>query len=214
MLAPTVTGSYAEHAIADDWALKPAGLSWDTAAALPVGLETADRVLEELAVTAGETLVVHGASGIVGAFTAQLALRRGATVVGTASEKNHDFLRSLGVVPVAYGPGQAERISAVTPNGIDAIADITGRSVLELSIELLGGTKRLVTVSDPRAFELGVVFSGQNRRFGTSLARYAALVEAGELTVRVAAGFPLAAVHEASALVETGRSDGKVLLHP
>ena len=80
VMAWTVTGSYAEYALADDFALKPAGLGWETAAALPVAVETADRVLDDLGVTAGETLLVHGAAGAVGAFGVQLAVARGVTV--------------------------------------------------------------------------------------------------------------------------------------
>jgi NADPH:quinone reductase-like Zn-dependent oxidoreductase len=214
VLAPTVTGSYAEYALADDFALKPAGLSWETAAALPVALETSDRVLDVLAVTAGETLLVHGAAGPVGAFGVQLALARGVTVIGTASELNHDYLRSLGAIPVTYGDGLADRVRALAPQGIDAVFDAAGQSVLDASIELRGGIERIVTIADVRAFDLGITFSGANRRFGAKLADYAQLVADGTLGVRTAASFPLADAARAHELSETGHAGGKVVLVP
>ena len=114
------------------FALKPAGLSWEAAAALLVALETADRVLDVLGLTAGETLLVHGAAGAVGAFGVQLAVARGVTVVGTASPRNHDYLRSLGAIPVTYGDGLADRVRALAPQGIDAVFDAAGQSALEV----------------------------------------------------------------------------------
>jgi NADPH:quinone reductase-like Zn-dependent oxidoreductase len=214
VMAPTVTGSYAEYALADDFAVKPAGLGWETAAALPVALETADRVLGVLGVTAGETLLVHGAAVAVGAFGVQLAVARGITVIGTASPRNHDYLRSLGAIPVTYGDGLADRVRALAPRGIDAVFDAAGQSALEVSMELRGGTERIVTITDVRAFELGIVFSGSNRRFGAQLADYAQLVADNALGVRVAASFPLADAGQAHELSETGHAGGKVVLVP
>jgi NADPH:quinone reductase-like Zn-dependent oxidoreductase len=214
VLAATVTGSYAEYAVADDFALKPAGLGWETAAALPVALETADRVLDTLGLTAGETLLVHGAAGPVGAFGVQLAVARGVTVVGTASPRNHGYLRSLGAIPVTYGDGLADRVRALAPQGVDAVFDAAGQNALDVSIDLRGGTGRIVTISDPRAFDLGIVFSGASRRFGTQLADYARLVADGTLGVRVAATFALADAGQAHALSETGHAGGKVVLVP
>jgi NADPH:quinone reductase-like Zn-dependent oxidoreductase len=214
VMAWTVTGSYAEYALADDFALKPAGLGWETAAALPVAVETADRVLDALGVTAGETLLVHGAAGAVGAFGVQLAVARGVTVVGTASPRNHDYLRSLGAIPVTYGDGLADRVRALAPQGVDAVFDAAGQDALDVSIELRGGTDRVVTITDLRAFELGVVFSGGGRRFGAQLADYAQLVADDALGVRVAAGFALADADRAHELSETGHAGGKVVLVP
>jgi NADPH:quinone reductase-like Zn-dependent oxidoreductase len=110
VIAFTETGAYAEYALATVVARKPSGLGWDEAAALPVAGETARRVLDLLAVTSGETLLVHGAAGAVGGLAVQFAVARGATVVGTASPANHEYLRSLGVAPVAYGDKLVERV--------------------------------------------------------------------------------------------------------
>ncbi|MEU8665266.1 NADP-dependent oxidoreductase, partial [Actinoplanes philippinensis] len=155
----TDTGAYAGYALATVVARKPAGLGWDEAAALPVAGETAQRVLDLLAVGAGETVLIHGAAGGVGGLAVQLAVLRGATVVGTASPANHDYLRSLGAVPVAYGDGLADRVRAVAPR-IDAVFDATGQGALEASVELRGSARRIVTIADGAAAQrLGVVFS-------------------------------------------------------
>ena len=126
----TDTGAYAEYVLATVVTGKPAGLSWDAAAALPVAGETAQRVLDLLAVEDGETVLVHAAAGAVGGLAVQLAVARGATVIGTASPVNHDHLRSLGAVPVTYGDGLAERVRAVAPHGVDAVLDAAGQGAL------------------------------------------------------------------------------------
>ncbi len=123
-------GAYAEYALPADFPPKPAGLGWETAAALPVAVETSDRVLGELAVGPGETLLIHGAASVVGSVGVQLAVARGATVIGTASESNHHYLRSLGAIPVAYGDGLADRVRAVAPQGVDAVYDVAGIDAL------------------------------------------------------------------------------------
>ncbi|RDI17826.1 NADP-dependent oxidoreductase [Lentzea flaviverrucosa] len=214
VLGWTVTGAYAEYALASDFALKPADLDWDTAAALPVAVETSVRVLDELEVGEGDTLLVHGASGVVGAVGVQLAVARGATVIGTASPANHDYLRSLGAIPVAYGEGLADRVRAAAPRGVDAVYDAAGQGDLPLSVELRGGTDRIITIADPQAAELGVTFSGGGAPFGTRLTEYAQLVVDGKLAVRVARSLPLAEAAEAQDLVATGHAPGKVVLRP
>ncbi|MDX8149317.1 NADP-dependent oxidoreductase [Lentzea sp. BCCO 10_0061] len=208
------TGAYAEHALAGDFAPKPANLDWDTAAALPVAVETSVRVLDILKVEAGDTVLLHGAAGVVGAVAVQLAVARGATVIGTASPRNHDYLRSLGAVPVAYGDGLGDRVRAAAPNGVDAVFDAAGAGDLPLSIELRGGTDRIVTISDPAAAGLGVTFSGGGGPFGARLAEYARLAADGKLTVRVAQSLPLADAGKAQELSATGHAEGKVLLRP
>ncbi|TDU05955.1 NADPH:quinone reductase-like Zn-dependent oxidoreductase [Streptomyces sp. 846.5] len=215
VLGWTVTGAYAQYALATDVAPKPAGLDWDTAAALPVASETSDRVLDILKVTDGETLLIHGAASVVGSVGVQLAVARGATVIGTASAANHDYLRSLGAVPVAYGDGLADRVRAAAPQGIDAVFDATGYDVLEASIGLRGGTTdRIVTIADAQAFELGVTFAGDDRRFGPQLAAYARLAADGLLRVRIDRALPLADAAEAHELSESGHPHGKLVLRP
>src|SRR5882757_6368229 len=163
VFGPTATGSYAELALGDaaKLTLKPDTLGWEQAAALPVAAETSHRALGLLGVRSGETLLVHAASGGVGHIAVQLAVARGVKVIGTASERNHEFLRSLGAVPVLYGDGLVERVRAVAPDGVDAAFDLSGQSeAIAASVELTGGKDRVVTIANPvAAAEYVVQFS-------------------------------------------------------
>ncbi|MCX2182283.1 NADP-dependent oxidoreductase [Streptomyces sp. SKN60] len=216
----TKTGAYAQYALADIVARKPAGLSWELAASLPVAGETAARVLGLLGVRAGETLLLHGAAGAVGAVAAQLAVAAGATVIGTASERNHGFLRELGVTPVAYGEGLADRVRAAAPQGVDAVFDAAGTDNLPVSIELTGGEKsRIVTISAPNdvAAEHGIVFSAGGTDpsvVSRQLAEQARLVVEGRLRVDVAETLPLKEAARAQELSEAGHVRGKLVLLP
>lgn len=215
VLGWTDTGAYAPYALATDVAPKPAGLGWESAAALPVATETSARVLDLLGLTEGETLLLHGAAGVVGAVGVQLAVARGATVIGTASPANHDYLRSLGAIPVAYGDGLADRVRAVAPGGIDAVYDAAGHGALRVSTELRGGTTdRIVTIADPEAADLGITFSSGGPRSVTALAEHARLAAAGRLDVRIARSFPLADAAEAQRESESGHPRGKLILRP
>ncbi|MFD9910938.1 NADP-dependent oxidoreductase [Streptomyces sp. NPDC059063] len=217
VLGWTETGAYAEYAIAGTVVPKPEGLGWREAAALPGGTETAHRVLRELGIERGETLLLHGAAGVVGSMAVQFAVERGATVIGTASAANHDFLRGLGAHPVAYGDGLAERVREVTGGkDVDAVFDAAGQGVLPLSVELRGGTtERIVTIADLGAREHGVAFSrGEGEPIGRFLAEDARRVAAGELTVRIADAFPLKDAEAAQRRSEAGHAKGKLLLVP
>ncbi|NBM21094.1 NADP-dependent oxidoreductase, partial [Streptomyces sp. GC420] len=213
VLGWTDTGAYAPYALATTVAPKPAGLDWEAAAALPVAAETAARVLDLLEVGDRETLLLHGAAGAVGGVAVQLAVARGVTVVGTASPRNHDHLRSLGAIPVAYGDGLAARVRAAAPSGVDAVFDAAGQGALPVSVELRGGTTdRIVTIADPAAAEHGVVFSGGGARSAEELARCAGLVAEGRLRVPVAGSFPLTEAARAHELSERGHAPGKLVL--
>ncbi|MEI7030546.1 NADP-dependent oxidoreductase [Streptomyces pratensis] len=218
VLGRSATGSYASEVLAEEASLarKERGLSWEEAAALPVAAGTASRVLDELAVAEGETLLLHGASGGVGSMAVQLAAARGATVIGTASPANHDYLRVLGAIPVAYGDGLVERVRELAPQGVDAVFDAAGRGALPGSVELRGGTtERIVTIADGDAAKLGVAFSsGGGGPSAERLAENARLAAAGELRVEVAQVFPLADAASAHALSEGGHVRGKLVLLP
>ncbi len=210
------TGSYAEYALSGAFARKPAGVSFEAAAALPVATETARRVLDLLAVREGETLLLHGAAGAVGQAAVQLAALRGATVVGTASPANHAYLRDLGAVPVAYGEGLADRVRDAAPQGVDAVFDAAGRNALPVSIELRGGTTdRIVTIADHGAADHGVPFSpgGTPPEVAAAwFAEHAQLAAEGRLTVPVVETFALAHAAKAHALSEGGHVRGKLVL--
>ncbi len=121
-------GTYAEYVSlrASDVARLPEGVEFDAAAAVPLAGLTAMRSIEALGLTDQDTLLIHAASGGVGHFAAQLAAETGATVIGTASEKNHGKLRDLGVTPVAYGEGLVDRVREAAPSGVTAVADFAG----------------------------------------------------------------------------------------
>ncbi|MDH6707627.1 NADPH:quinone reductase-like Zn-dependent oxidoreductase [Kitasatospora sp. MAA19] len=213
-------GAYAEQALVDAGHLgrKPASLSWEEAAAIPTAAETAERALDVLGVRAGETLLVHGAAGGVGTVLLQLARARGVTVVGTASEANHEHLRELGAIPVAYGDGLAERVRAAAPGGVDRALDAVGKGgVLPLSVELTGAADRVLTIADfVGAAEHGIRFSGgadgvesyHQRAYAAVLA----LHEAGTLRLPLHRVLPLAEAAEAQRLSEQGHLRGKIVL--
>ncbi|MGG2465024.1 NADP-dependent oxidoreductase [Streptomyces sp. RGM 3693] len=210
------TGAYAEYVIADTLVHKPAELSFEAAATLPVAVATTDRVLRELGLKDGETLLLHGAAGAVGQAAVQLAVAAGATVIGTASPANHDFLRTLGAIPVAYGAGLEERVRAVAPQGVDAVFDSAGQDALPVSIALRGGTTdRIVTIADMNAAAHGVPFSGvadQPEVIREGLVRHARLAVEGRLVVPVVRTFPLAEAAAAQQLSEEGHVRGKLII--
>lgn len=205
-------GGYAEYALATTVAPKPAELGWATAAALPVAAAMAQSVLDQLEVTQGETVLIHGAAGGVGTVAVQLAVARGAGVIGTASEANHDYLRGLGAVPVVYGKGLVERVRAVAPDGIDAVFDVAGKGALPDSIELRGGKSRIVTIADPEAFGLDIPFSSGGERDAEALAELARQAADGRLRLTVAETYPLEEAQAAHEVLDTGHGRGKIVL--
>ncbi|MFE9888995.1 NADP-dependent oxidoreductase [Streptomyces scopuliridis] len=218
VLGWSATGAYAQYALAETAVPKPASLGWAEAAAIPVAGETAARVLDELLLRDGETLLLHGAAGAVGSMAAQLATARGAIVIGTASPANHEYVRSLGAIPVTYGDGLVERVRSVAPQGVDAVFDAAGKGALPDSIELRGGTTdRIVTIADPAAAELGVTFSSggtapEQKRAG--LAENTRLAAEGALRLRIAGTFPLAEAAQAQQTSEDGHANGKLVITP
>ena len=182
----------------------------DVAAALPLAGLTALRVLETLAVTKGDTLLVHAASGGVGFAAAQLAIAAGATVVGTASTANHDKLRDIGVSPVEYGDGLEERLREVAPEGFDAVADFVG-GVLDVSRAMLRDGGRLASITDPTVEEHGGRWVWV-RPDGARLADLLDEVAAGRLRVDIDRTFALEDVPQAFAASQSGAARGKLVI--
>ncbi|MCT2543870.1 NADP-dependent oxidoreductase [Streptomyces atratus] len=211
------SGSYAEFALAPaaQLARKPEGVSWEVAAGLPVAVNTAYQVLADLGVKSGETLVVDGAAGGVGSVAVQIARHLGATVIGTASERNHAYLRSLGAEPVTYGEGFAERARAVAEKGVDAAFDAAGKGSLPALVELTGGPDRVVTIADHRAAEHGVrfAFAGPDA-IRERLEQAAALVGNGELGLSVARTYALSEAADAHRESAGGHVRGKLIIVP
>ncbi len=211
--------SHAEYAVvqAASLARKPGGLPWEVAGALPVAGFTAWAAVRAVALNAGDTLVVAGATGGVGSIAVQLARRRsGATVIGLASEPNHAWLCEHGVVPVAYGNGAAGRIRSAAPK-VDAFIDTYGGDYVELAIQELGvSPTRVDTITRFDTIDkYGVKAEGNAAGASAAvLAELAGLIAAGELEVPIAATYPLAQVREAFACLATGHLRGKIVLLP
>ncbi|TLW91949.1 NADP-dependent oxidoreductase [Saccharomonospora piscinae] len=206
-------GTYAELVAANVRliARKPASLDWSRAAGLPLAGLTAYQALDRARVGDGDTVVVHAAAGGVGAFATQLAVARGARVIGTASERNHDFLRGLGAEPVTYGEGLVERVRSLAPGGVDAAVDGVGGESVDASHELLREASRLVSVADPRAEEVGGV-NMWVRPNAADLTELSRLADDGTLAVTVDRAFPLEEAAEAWRVSQEGRTRGKIVL--
>ncbi|MEA5453456.1 NADP-dependent oxidoreductase [Sinomonas sp. JGH33] len=196
-------------------AKKPAGLSFEQAAALPLAGLTALQSVRRAGVSSGARVLVHGAAGGVGSFATQLALLEGAaTVVGTASERNHEYLRTLGAVPVQYGDGLVERARAVVPEGFDVILDFAGGSSLDTVPELLRDGGVVASVADRRARD---EFGGQYiwvRPDPAQLAELADLVASGRLKVEIAGVYSLEDAAAAYRELEGGHVRGKLIVRP
>jgi NADPH:quinone reductase-like Zn-dependent oxidoreductase len=163
---------------------------------------------------AGDTLLVNGAAGGVGLAAVQLARAEGVgTVIGTASETNHEFLRSLGVVPTTYGEGLVGRVRELAPEPIDVAFDTAGHGALPDLVELTGDPQKVVTIASFDAAEHGVhLTTGGNDRSWDALELAARLFTEGRFTLPVAATFSFADAAEAHRLSEAGHVRGKLVL--
>ncbi|WP_434596776.1 NADP-dependent oxidoreductase [Streptomyces sp. A5-4] len=196
----------------DQIVTKPAGMPWDVAGVFSASGQTAHTALDKLKVGSGDTLLVHAAAGGVGTVAVQLALNYGATVIGTASPRNHDYLRSLGAIPVAYGEGLVDRVRELAPEGVTAILDGAGGEALDASVELLDNRDRIGTlVGFERLEELGIVGVFTQRAL-TRLRELAELYTQGKLHIEIARTFPLAAAADAHREVETRHTRGKLVI--
>lgn len=194
-------------------AQKPAGLDWATAGGIGAAGNAAERTVTALGAGPADTVLVSAAAGGVGLIAAQLLLRSGAAVIGTASLANHDFLRSLGVIPVAYGPGLVERARTAAPQGITAVLDNAGEETVLAALELGVAPARINTIVwYEGAAKHGITTVGGGGKSAVALAALARLVAAGDIRVPIAATFPLAQVRPAYELLEGRHIPGKVVL--
>ncbi|MEX3107053.1 MULTISPECIES: NADP-dependent oxidoreductase [unclassified Streptomyces] len=207
-------GTFAEYVAAPvrTLARKPRNLSFEEAAGLPLaGLTAYQGLVHALGVKRGETVLVHAAAGGVGSLAVQIAHHLGCRVIGTASERNHDFVRSLGGEPVTYGDGLVDRIRGLAPEGVDAALDTVGGDALKASVNVLSGDGRLASIAD------GDVLGYGGRYFwvrpdAADLTRLSELAEQGVVSVHVSRTFPLEQAAEAYRLNEEGRTRGKIVV--
>jgi NADPH:quinone reductase-like Zn-dependent oxidoreductase len=187
----------AEHAVLDDFARKPAELSFEEAAGYPVAVETSVRALELLGLEPGQTVLVNGAAG----------------GVGTAGERNHDFLCELGAEPTTYGEGLVERVGSL--GGADLAFDTAGAGAIPDLVEITGSPDRVITIADYAAPQYGVrVTGGQDGRYAQALTEAARLWEEGSFTLPVEHAYPFADAAEAHRVSQAGHVRGKLVLVP
>ena len=205
----------AEYAVLTFWAPVPEGTSFVEAAGLTMPVETATRGLDLLGVGDGQTVVIDGAAGGVGSAAVQLARLRGARVIGTASEGNHEYLRSLGAEPVLYGEGLADRVRALAPDGVDAALRRRRRRPAPGADRAGRGPEHVLTIAD---FEhgpaLGVSLTGGpgTELANSSIADVVPEIEAGRFTVPPVRTFPLDEIAEAHRVSEGGHIRGRLVL--
>jgi NADPH:quinone reductase len=210
--------SHADYVLVpeDHLVRKPGDLSWPVAGSLFVIATTAYAAVRAVGAGAGDTVVVSAAAGGVGSFTVQLLRVKGATVIGIASEANHEWLRSVGVTPVAYGEGLADRIRAIAPQGVDAFIDTFGEEYVRLAVELGVKPDRIDTIiARDAAAEIGAKADGSGTAASADvLAEMVELVASGRITVPIAATYSLDQVQDAYEQVERRHTRGKVVLVP
>ncbi len=204
----------AELALLTFFAVIPPSLGFVDAAALPVALETATRSLDQLKVESGTTVLISGATGGIGSTAVQLAVARGAHVIGTASAANQNYLAMLGAQPVIYGESMVDHVRALAPNGVDCALDVAGSGVLPELIELAGGAASVVTLADFEGSALhNVRFSnGSHGHAFHALGQVGELIESGKFWLPVDRTFPLADIAHAHRVSEQGRVRGRLVL--
>lgn len=221
VLVYPVTGAYADYVTAPVTALlpKPPGLDWPQAGSLLLAGTTAAHTLHAVGVGQGDTVLIHGGSGGVGLMAVQLAAALGATVIATAAPRNHDLLRELGAIPVAYGPGLLDRV----PRTVTAAIDCAGTDeALDTSLTLVADRQRIASIAgSSRRVEAGIriIGNGPGQDAGTEFrhAARAGLVAsagAGELRVLIAKAYPLPDAAQAHRDGIAGHAPGKLVLLP
>jgi NADPH:quinone reductase-like Zn-dependent oxidoreductase len=205
-----VSDTTAEFAVLTAWSTAPE--NWSTAQAAAAGLAsaTAAGAIDALGDLNGKTFLIEGASGAVGSAAAAFALAAGAIVVGTGRESNFPFLESLGVLPTTYGPGLAERVAVLAPNGVDAALHSAPSNSLPDLLAIVGDTSHVVTVIDDQG-AAGFGLRKVDARNDSALLRYAAaLGRDGLYTPRVDHEFSVTDIADAHTLAESG--NGKVVI--
>ncbi|MDT0615707.1 NADP-dependent oxidoreductase [Streptomyces sp. DSM 40712] len=197
---------------ADSLWLTPQGISDEVASTLPVAGLTAAAALAAIGPRPGDTVLIGGAAGGVGVFAVQLARLAGASVIGTASPGTFEFLRRLGAEPVAYGAGLADRVRALAPGGVNAATDLFGTETAEAALAHGVAPERISTVAagpNPRG---GVRATGAIDAAPNALEQITDAILAGNLTVPIAAAFPVEKIRDAVTLQAGRHVHGKVVV--
>jgi NADPH:quinone reductase-like Zn-dependent oxidoreductase len=198
---------------AADVVRRPAGMPVEVAGALDLSARTAADLVTAGGIGLGDVVLVSAAAGGVGVVTAQLARAAGAVVLGTSGEPNAEFLATLGIIPVSYGPGLADRVQRLAPSAVTAVLDLHGRETLEAGVDLGVDPARILTIADREAAtELGVTGLPQLPVDVRALERVTRLVASGDVVLPVDRVYPVDDVGEAYRHFERGHVRGKVVL--
>ncbi|MFD0019874.1 NADP-dependent oxidoreductase [Streptomyces sp. NPDC058382] len=201
------SSTYAEFAVLSAWARMPEGLTFEEAAGYPSVVETALRIIREVGVLPGQTLLASGASGGVGSAVLQIARDRGIKVIGTAGARSQDYLRGLGALATTYGDGWVGRVRSL--GHVDAALDLAGSGVIRELVELTGDPRKVVSIADLDAPELGVRFSGVAGSVPEALDRAADLISRGRLHIPVEKSYTLAEAAAAHIDSQAGHTRGR-----
>src|SRR5919198_1969702 len=205
----------AEYALLDSWAAKPPSIDWAVAAAAGVAGETAERGLRLLDVKAGDTIFVDGGAGGVGAVAVQMAVARGARVIASSSEANHDYLREIGATPVLYGDGVADRVRTAAGGQVDAVFDVAGRTRIEDLISLTSEPSHVLSIANFTAGQAGARVTGGDvdSQPMQALAQVVELLVQNKIVIKVQT-FPFDRAAEAYRISQAGHLRGKLVLVP
>ncbi|MFC0314034.1 NADP-dependent oxidoreductase [Gordonia phosphorivorans] len=198
---------------------KPSALGWERAAALLLAGVTAADIAATLGLTADDVLLVHGGAGAVGSIVVARAVALGATVIATASAANHDYLRGLGALPVAYDGDLATAIGAVAPAPVTAVADTAGTdAAIDVSLGLVPADRVVSIAAWGRTGDGITVIDGsgpQSKRHRRDAVP--GLLEdaaAGRIVVEIAGVYDLADTGRALAAVAGRHPRGKFVVRP
>lgn len=210
-------GGYGEYTIAkeSEIALKPKNLDFETAASVPIGALTAQQAIFDTAhLESGQTILIHGAAGMVGSMAVQFAKAKGARVVGTASGEDLEFVKSLGADTVI--DYKKEKFEDAVKDA-DVVLDTVGGDTEERSFQVLKKGGFLVSTVAPPSADKAKEFGVQAAMVNTPpnaerLSETSRLIESGKLKTRVGMVLPLSEVKKAHELSKTGHTQGKIVL--
>ena len=202
----------AELAVLTDWARMPHHISFAEAAATPVPIDTAVRMLAAVEAQEGDTVVISGAAGGVGTAAIQLARSRGMIVIGTASAANQDYVEALGALHTTYDEGWVDRVRTLAVAEVNVGLDVAGAGVLPQLIELTGDPAKVVSIADFSAPGLGakVTTGGGDKR--AALEEAVRLFEAGDLRMIVEETYSIEQTPEAQRVSKAGHLRGRAVI--
>jgi NADPH:quinone reductase-like Zn-dependent oxidoreductase len=217
-ISPVGGGGYAEYAVANarDIALKPRGMSFEEAAGIPtVGVTVWNYLVRNIDSVKGKRILIHGGAGGVGSAAVQIAKARGAHVIATASGRNHEYLRSIGVdQAIDYTTTRFEDAA----RDVDIVFDTVGGETLQRSYAIVrrGGTLISIVgrLSAQECAQRGINCPDEAASEGSGVALDAIrdLAEAGKFRLNVDRTFPLAEAAQAQELNRKGHTRGKIVL--